>query len=378
MKTHLATWKKSIRWSLALAAVFSVGHYRTLGLESRTGETSVQTEIVSPTTNRHLIQPVGGSAHQSDFSLKHAVALDLAGAGDPARRKEVPWLGIASEEAPEVVTAQLGLNPGVGLVVTYVTPDSPAAKSGVQKNDLLVQFDDQSLVLPEQLRKLVQVRKEGDTVKLTFYRAGKQQSVSATLGKTIAASGVPNEQRFWMGDLRNLGRQLKDLPLKETIQEQIKNLHESLGHAQIDKKKVQEELRHSMEQARKVYQEALQHATNANSALGPVRKALEQLAKSRLSLDKNATVTVRSTGQSVKSIVKADESGTIVVVNRPKLHLTAHDKDGKLLFDGEIETSAQRDKVPHEIWHKVEPLLDKITPKAEDPEMKSVPSKETL
>src|SRR5207244_203491 len=79
---------------------------------------------------------------------------------------------------------QLGLDPGVGLVVTYVSSNSPAAKVGLQKHDVLVEFEGQSLVLPAQLRKLVQARKEGDSVKLKFYRAGKRETVSATLAKT--------------------------------------------------------------------------------------------------------------------------------------------------------------------------------------------------
>jgi hypothetical protein len=77
-------------------------------------------------------------------------------------------------------------------------------------------------------------------------------------------------------------------------------------------------------------------------------------------------------------VVKADESGTIVLVCNPKPHFTAHDKDGKLVFDGEIDTSEQRAKVPPELWEKVEPLLDKVAPQAEEePETDPAPSKET-
>ena len=89
-------------------------------------------------------------------------------------------------------------------------------------------------------------------------------------------------------------------------------------------------------------------------------------------MNNNAAVTVRSTDQGVKSLVQADDSGTIVLVSNPKPHLTAHDKDGKLIFDGEVETADQRAKVPRDLWEKVEPLLDKMgavsTNKAEDEE----------
>src|ERR1051326_3203056 len=67
--------------------------------------------------------------------------------------KTTAWLGISTAEASEALTAQLDLKPGVGLVVTYVVGESPAAKAGLLKNDVLVSFDDQSLVHPAQLRK---------------------------------------------------------------------------------------------------------------------------------------------------------------------------------------------------------------------------------
>ncbi|MGH7972711.1 MAG: hypothetical protein ACREIC_28695, partial [Limisphaerales bacterium] len=50
----------------------------------------------------------------------------------------------------------------------------------------------------------------------------------------------------------------------------------------------------------------------------------------------------------------------IVLIANPKLYLTAHDKDGRLLFDGEVDTPEQKDKVPRDLWEKVEPLLGKM------------------
>src|SRR3954464_6562437 len=56
--------------------------------------------------------------------------------GSPARdgtRKTIPWRGVSTSEASEALSAQLDLSPGVGVLVTYVAPDSPAAKSGLRK-----------------------------------------------------------------------------------------------------------------------------------------------------------------------------------------------------------------------------------------------------
>ena len=75
-------------------------------------------------------------------------------------------------------------------------------------------------------------------------------------------------------------------------------------------------------------------------------------------------MTVESEGQSVKSIVRTDDAGTITLISTPQLHLTAHDKQGHLLFDGVIDTAEQRAQVPHDLWKRVEPLLKKMNSKA--------------
>ena len=81
-----------------------------------------------------------------------------------------------------------------------------------------------------------------------------------------------------------------------------------------------------------------------------------------MDVDKDATVVIRNDRQSVKTIVKTDDNGSYVIVANPKKHLTVHDKDGKLLFDGDIETSEQQTKVPKEIWKAVSPMLEQMGP----------------
>jgi hypothetical protein len=283
--------------------------------------------------------------------------------GEGVLRKDLPWLGVSLNEAGEALTSQLGLDPGVGLVATYVAPDSPAAKAGLQKNDVLVEFQDQSLVLPAQLRKLVQARKEGDVVKLKFYRAGKPQTVSATLTKTAPGVRVADGDG---GLLRELHLRLLGQPSGKELELQMESLKGLLGNLKIDAKQIQEEVRRSVDKARKSYQDALRQMDKSTSTSDASRQALEELARSGVLLDNKATVTVRSTDKSSRSLVKTDDSGTIVIVANPKLHLTAHDRDGKLLFDGAIETEEERAKVPKEVWEKVEPMLAKMNSKPEE------------
>jgi hypothetical protein len=286
--------------------------------------------------------------------------------------KEVAWLGVGTEEAPEALVSQLKLKNGQGLVVTYVGPDSPAAKAGLQKNDVLLELDGQMLVLPAQLRKLVHNRTEGDEVRLKILRAGKEEELKATLGKTRAGMTLFGEGGVWNGDLQNLGNHFRELRLGEGLGEGMKSLHESLARAGVNKDTIRIEVRKGIEEARKALQEALRASTNSARAHITADRLLKDLRDKGISIDKDASVTVQSHGRQVRTIVKTDDSGTYVLVANPTKRLTAHDKDGKLIFDGEIETAEQLDKVPESIRDRARDMveeLDKVKlPKAEDDE----------
>jgi hypothetical protein len=311
---------------------------------------------------------------------KPGILIEAIEPGDS--RNDEAWLGVATEEAPEALAAQLELPAGSGLIVTFVAEQSPAARLGLQKNDVLVQFDDQALVLPAQLRKLVRVHNEGETVKLAFYHAGKRMTKSVTLAKAPAPT-TWDHLRQMQGDVKGLHRDFQNMYTDQALREQAKELSQELRNLKLDEtreavqkairdikldKDVQAEIRGSLDEASKAVQEAMRSLTNAE--IGPaIHKVLEDLARSGVSADTKPSVTVRSTEHGAKSLVQADESGTIVLVSNPRLHLTAHDRDGKLLFDGEVETADQRAKVPRELWEKVEPLLEKMgKPAADRPE----------
>jgi membrane-associated protease RseP (regulator of RpoE activity) len=112
-------------------------------------------------------------------------AAGFAGKGfvkpEHGKHEKGPWLGIAMEPVQDVVRAQLSLAPGEGIVVNHVAPESPAAKAGLQPNDILLRFEDQILVEPAQLRKLIAMKKPGESVKLTYLRKGERKEATVTL-----------------------------------------------------------------------------------------------------------------------------------------------------------------------------------------------------
>src|SRR5258708_7147129 len=142
----------------------------------------------------------------------------------------------------------------------------------------------------------------------------------------------------------------------------MKAVHEALARAGIDQNKIQVEVRNELEQAHKAFADAMHAYTNSRHSYDSSNKVLEDLARHGVTISKGATVTVRNRGNSVKTVVKSDDTGTYVLVADPKKRLTAHDKNGKLVFDGEIETPDQQSKLPDGLWEKVKPLVEGIEP----------------
>src|SRR2546423_14382396 len=138
----------------------------------------------------------------------------------------VTYLGVETSQVPTVVSEQLGLGKGLGLVVDYVEPNSPASTAGVQQNDILKMLNDQILIEPSQLRKLLQTFPEGTDVTLTVLRKGQEQKLTAKLAKKEVQqrrSAFPGGNHDWHWDFDetgDLGDQMQDL--KQQLKEQLK------------------------------------------------------------------------------------------------------------------------------------------------------------
>ena len=113
----------------------------------------------------------------------------------------------------------------------------------------------------------------------------------------------------------------------EAWRDALNAYRDQMGHFKIDQVKVQEEVRRSVEQAEKPWR-----TRYATRPMSPRRPPPRPSANSKTwgHGRHRSSVTVRSSGDQVRSIVKADESGTIVIVSNPKPRLTVHDKEGKL------------------------------------------------
>jgi serine protease Do len=95
-----------------------------------------------------------------------------------------PYLGIRYQSITPGVSRAYNLPVDWGVYITDVIPNSPAAQSGLQSDDILTQIGDTALdETHSYLNTLFQYR-PGDTVTLTFVRDRRQMQTRVMLGET--------------------------------------------------------------------------------------------------------------------------------------------------------------------------------------------------
>src|SRR6059058_505250 len=269
----------------------------------------------------------------------------IPGDHDKAPKVPMTFLGVETSQVPNVVSEQLGLTKGLGLVVDYVVPNSPAASAGVQQNDILKMLNDQILMEPTQLRKLLQTFSDGADVTLTILRKGQEQKITVKLSKKEMPqrhSLTPGGDHDWdFDEIGDVGEQMHEM--KEQLQEQLGAQRGMIRGAVI---KAHEAAKRAREDARRAARE------------------IRILSKDNVGL--RATKIDLGKAQ----IVFCDGKGEMKLetVNGKKL-LTAKDPQGKLLFSDPVETKEDLDKVPADVRQRYESLrqndLPAVTPQAD-------------
>src|SRR2546423_6847293 len=269
--------------------------------------------------------------------------------GMPGHREKGPkvpvtYLGVDTSQVPTVVSEQLGLAKGFGLVVDYVEPNSPAATARVQQNDILKMLTDQILIEPSQLRKLLQTFPEGTDVTLTVLRKGQEQKLTVKLAKKEVSQrrgAFPGGNRDWHWDFDatgDLGEQMQDL--KEQLKEQLK---QQLGDQ------------------RGIIREAVTQAHEAaRRARDDARRAADEL---RIFSDDNGAVKASQIDLGKAQIVFSDDKGELKLANVDgRKLLTVKDPQGKLLFSGPVETKEDLDKMPADVRERDDRLQQNDLP----------------
>jgi serine protease Do len=105
------------------------------------------------------------------------------------KRGETPMrgqLGVYIRSVDEAIASVYGVEKGA--FVDRVMPDSPSEKAGIQPEDIIVQYGDNTINDEEELVRAVEQTKPGMQVPVTVVRDGKRKTLEVTIGQ------VPTEK----------------------------------------------------------------------------------------------------------------------------------------------------------------------------------------
>jgi len=196
-------------------------------------------------------------------------------------------------------------------------------------------LNDQILIEPSQLRRLLQTFPEGTEVTLTILRKGKEQKITAKLAKKEVPqrhSMIPGGNLDWHWDFDetgDLGQQMQEL--KEQLREQLGDAQRGIIRGAV--MKAHEAARRAREDARRAARE-IRILSQDNGALRATRIDLGKA-----------------------QIVFSDDKGEMKLENADgKKLLMVRDPQGKLLFSGPVETKEDIDKLPADVRERYERL----------------------
>jgi serine protease Do len=92
------------------------------------------------------------------------------------------WLGVLMSDISLDQARALGLHPVKGVVVSSVLPGQPAARGGIQKQDVILSVNDSNVDSPRDVVRMVGGLEAGKVVHLTILRKGKTLELAFPLG----------------------------------------------------------------------------------------------------------------------------------------------------------------------------------------------------
>ena len=103
------------------------------------------------------------------------------------------YLGVNIGELKPDVAEALGLKKDQrGVIITNLPKDSPGAKAGLERSDVVISIAGRPVSSPQELRNAVAAKAPGSEIEIRVLREGKERTLTVKLG-SLAASDSPTE-----------------------------------------------------------------------------------------------------------------------------------------------------------------------------------------
>jgi serine protease Do len=103
------------------------------------------------------------------------------------------YLGVYIQNVDPAIAKQFGVEQNRGALIGDVSPDTPGAKAGLKRGDIVTELNGEAVPDADQLRLHISQMAPGTHVKLGIVRDGKPQQVDITLGELPAETSQKTE-----------------------------------------------------------------------------------------------------------------------------------------------------------------------------------------
>jgi serine protease Do len=105
------------------------------------------------------------------------------------------WLGVAIQPVTRDLQRAMNLRTKQGVLISDVMRDSPAARGGLKRGDVIVSLAGETMKDPSHLRNRIAASGSGATVKMAIVRQGKKRSIRIKLGELDGAQGRAKKEQ---------------------------------------------------------------------------------------------------------------------------------------------------------------------------------------
>ena len=250
------------------------------------------------------------------------------------------YLGVHTSRLDNGLSYQLGLPKGVHLQVDQVAPGSPAEQAGIRLYDVLLRFDDQLLINPDQLKTLVRMRNPGERISLSILRQSKPISLSVELIEAPESARdsydhVWNEDRdpFDLHQFFGPNNRFRDFFRRHSFD--FPELHDLHRQPFFSKPRLDDPSAVPLPN------------TGTDGLDDPLHGGVRDVQSHTYS-------------SSTQQITVSDEDGSLQWTEKDGHYfLRATDLEGRVLFEGAITTEADRKKIPAPVLKRLQYLESK-------------------
>lgn len=202
-------------WVMAIGNPFGLEHTVTVGVVSALGRVIgggphakfIQTDAsINPGNSGGPLFNLKGEVigvntmiHAGGQGIGFAIPINLAKDMLPqlATKGKVTrgWLGVSIQNITPELAKSFNLKEDKGALIAEVFPDSPAAKAGIMRGDIVLEFNGKKIEDPYGLSLAVGHTQPGSKVEVKVLRQGEEKTLKAKLGRQEGSKTVDVEEQ---------------------------------------------------------------------------------------------------------------------------------------------------------------------------------------